>query len=281
MEPDTRATPTAPQEDAQTGDIAPTSDWQTHLRTGDAAAALRRYKDEEAPNEEVLEALRALSEVRFFARAKAWARARRALAQVEAPPERVAEVVDWEEVRRDIEGLETTNKHLNARDAEAVLRGLQEVNTPLLSAEAETQRGTAHVLTGDLGRAKRAFEEALARDPKHHRALTNLGNVALEENRVDDAIAAYEAALRLDESFANAHHNLGVAYRRKGHIDQSVRSIRRAQKAQRRQEAEEARGTLSSLSGRIGRLNGRSLRYALYVLGGALLFFWLRSQGLV
>ena len=280
MERDTRATPTTPQADAQTGDATP-GDWRAYLAAGDAAAALRRYKDEGAPDEEVLEALRALSEVRFFARAKAWAKARRALTRVEAPSEPVAGIVDWEEVRRDVEGLETTNKLLNRRDAEAVLRGVQEVSTPLLRAEAETQRGTAHVLMGDLERAKRSFEEALSRDPKHHRALTNLGNVALEENRVDDAIAAYEAALRLDEDFANAHHNLGVAYRRKGQIDRSVRSIRRAQKAQRRQEAEEARGTLSSLNGRIGRLNGRGLRYALYALGAALLFFWLRSQGVI
>ncbi len=287
MEPETRAdTPSAPQTsapstNAQVSAAAPSEDWRTYLEAGDAAAALRHYKTAQTPSEEVLEALRALSEVRFCVRAKRWAKAQRALAGVEAPPEHVAELSRWEEVKRDIGRLETANKHLDRREVEAALERLQEVSTPLLRAEAETQRGTAHILVGDSGRAKRSFEEALARDPKHYRALTNLGNVALEENRVDDAITAYEAALRLDEDFANAHHNLGVAYRRKGQIDRSVRSIRRAQKVQRRQEAEEARRTLSSLNGRIGRLNGRSLRYTLYVLGAALLFFWLRSQGLV
>ncbi len=256
--------------------------WQAFLETGDSAGALHRYQQDADPfDDAVLDALRALSDVRYHVRAKGWTKAKRAVTRLETPPRSVAEHVDWAALREDLAGLEGSSKRLDQHDPDAALARLAEVTSPLLRAEVETQRGTAHIFMNELAQAKVSFEEALAHDPKHYRAMTNLGNIALEENRVDDAITAYEAALRLDESFANAHHNLGVAYRRKGQIDRSVRSIRRAQKAQRRQDAEEARGTLSSLNERIGRPSRRGLRYALYVLGAALLFFWLRSQGLV
>ena len=254
--------------------------WQALLEAGDSAGALQRYRQNaEPPEGAVLDALRALSDVRYHVRAKGWVKAQRAVMSVETPPPSVSEKVDWTVLVEDLQRLESASKRLDQRNPDAALERLEEVASPLLRAEVETQRGTALIFQNDLTGAKASFERALAHDPKHYRALTNLGNVALEENNVDDAIKAYEAALRLDEDFANAHHNLGVAYRRKGQIDRSVRSIRRAQKTQRRQDAEEARGTLS------GALKGRSvrrwLRYALYGVGGALLFWWLRSQGMI
>ena len=252
--------------------------WQALLETGDSAGALQRYRqDAEPPDEAVLDALRALSDVRYHVRAKGWVKAQRAVTSAPTTPN-VSEV-DWTGLEEDLRRLESTSKLLDQHNPDAALERLEEVTSPLLRAEAETQRGTAFIFQNDLAKAKASFERALAHDPKHYRALTNLGNVALEENNVDDAIRAYEAALRLDEDFANAHHNLGVAYRRKGQIDRSVRSIRRAQKAQRRQDAQEARGTLSGALANFR--GGRWLRYALYGVGGALLFFWLRSQGMI
>ena len=261
----------------------PTSDtWQAHLEAGDAAAALQRYQGSETFDENVLAALGALNEVRLYVRAKGWSKAQKALARIEAPPEQVTNLVDWEDVGEQLGVLESTNKLLDTRNPEAALDTLQHVTSPLLNAEVETQRGTAHILMNDVERARAAFNKALEHDPKHYRALTNRGNLFLEEDNVDEAIAAYQSALRLNEDFANAHHNLGVAYRRKGHIDKSVRSIRRAQKAMRRQEADEAKGSLSgTLAGFGRRLGGRGLRYALYGLGVVLLFLWLRSQGIV
>ena len=273
MEPDT-------QPDIQ---VEPTHDWRTHLERGDSASALRRYQQGADPfDDAILDALKALSDARHYVRAKSWTKAQRAVARVETPPESVAEKVDWAALTEELRGLETSSKRLDKRDPDAALERLEGVTSPLLRAEALTQRGTAYIFMDDLAQAKASFEQALAHDPKHYRALTNLGNVALEENDIDAAIKAYEAALRLDEDFANAHHNLGVAYRRKGQIDRSVRSIRRAQKAMRRQDAEEAKGTLSGTIANLnGRLGGRWLRYGLYGVGAALLLWWLRSQGLV
>jgi tetratricopeptide (TPR) repeat protein len=82
--------------------------------------------------------------------------------------------------------------------------------------------------SGDRVGASRDFAAALDRDPACVSALVNLGNLALEANMLDEARARYEAALRIDERSASAHHNLGVAYRRAGRIADSVRELRRA-----------------------------------------------------
>ena len=149
---------------------------------------------------------------------------------------------------------------------------------PLLEAEAETQRGTAYIFQNETDKAEARFLRALEGDPKHYRAMTNRGNLALEAGRTEEAIEAYQKALTFDEDFVNAHHNLGVAYRRLGKIDKSVQSIRRAQKASRRQDSETARESLSKFGGGLSR---RFLRYALYGGAALVLYFVLRSQGIL
>jgi tetratricopeptide (TPR) repeat protein len=65
-------------------------------------------------------------------------------------------------------------------------------------------------------------------------ALTNVGNLLLEDGALDDAIAYYQAAIRSDEDHAAAHQNLGVAYRRMGRIGDAVRELRKAQRIETR-----------------------------------------------
>lgn len=261
---------------------SPQRDWQAELKAGHTAAALGRYHHAERLDEEVLAALKVLHDVRRHLRAKRWAKAKRALTDIEAMPESVANIVDVEQVAQQLETLGATNKLLDQHNPEVALERLEYVTSPLLLAEAQTQRGTAYIFLDEAAQAKAAFAAALEHDPKHYRALTNRGNLSLEENEVDEAIAAYEAALRIHEDFANAHHNLGVAYRRKGQIDKSVRSIRRAQKAMRREDAEDAKGSLSgALSSFGGRLGTRRGRYTLYAVVAVVLFLWLRLQGTI
>jgi len=70
--------------------------------------------------------------------------------------------------------------------------------------------------------------EALALDEQSVRTIVNVGNMLLEDGAVEEAIVHYEAALRLDDRYAPAHHNLGVALRRRGDRAASVRHLRRA-----------------------------------------------------
>jgi tetratricopeptide (TPR) repeat protein len=97
-------------------------------------------------------------------------------------------------------------------------------------AEAVSKRGVCRLRLGDRGSAARDFNAALQLDPRCVAALTNLGNLALEADQLDTARARYESAIRIDETYAPAHHNYAVLLRREGKIAQSVRELRVAAK---------------------------------------------------
>jgi tetratricopeptide (TPR) repeat protein len=87
---------------------------------------------------------------------------------------------------------------------------------------------------GERDRALRDFSEALAAVPRFAPALTNIGNLLLEEGVFDEAIAHYEAAIRADETYALAHLNLSVAYRKTGRRAAAVRELRLAHRLEGR-----------------------------------------------
>ena len=93
-----------------------------------------------------------------------------------------------------------------------------------------------------------------------------------------DIIDLYERALKIDENFPNAHHNLGVAYRKKGQLNKSVRSLRRAQRTQQRHEVAEARES-------IGKWAGPNFgKYMKWIVWGAVIvagYFLLRAAGYI
>ena len=174
--------------------------------------------------------------------------------------------------------LEKSGTHLGRGRAHEALELLGQTTSPLLGAEHETQRGTAYVFLDDTEAAEAAFRRAGELDPKHYRALTNLGNLRLEAGRTDEAIALYEQAIRLNEGFPNAHHNLGVAYRRKGHVNKGVAAIRRAQKVARRRDSEEARVVVRSFAGTQSK---KYLKWLLYGAAALVVYLLLRSQGVI
>jgi tetratricopeptide (TPR) repeat protein len=251
--------------------------WTEQLRVGQLSEALRSLLQEPGADPEIIHALGELEAVRAALRAKAWDRACRRVAALELPEAvRLAIPSGSAALETQVKQLGASGRHLERGEAETALELLAGITDPLLYAEAETQRGTAHIFLGDPQAAKDAFTRALASDARHYRAQTNLGNVALEEGRVDDAIALYEGAIKLNDGFANAHHNLGVAYRRKGQINRSVQAIRRAQRVSRQRDREEARDALRGFGGlRAGR-GVRWLLYALLALG-ILLLLWTRG----
>jgi tetratricopeptide (TPR) repeat protein len=63
-----------------------------------------------------------------------------------------------------------------------------------LSAEEHNDLGVAYFARGEPSRAAREFDRALALRPDFVRARVNLGDARLALGRVEDAIAAYEAA---------------------------------------------------------------------------------------
>ncbi|VFR23828.1 hypothetical protein ANDO1_3465 [plant metagenome] len=66
------------------------------------------------------------------------------------------------------------------------------------------------VVRGALGRRdveRRAYEDALARNPRHVEAHTNLGVLARDEHRYDEAHCPFKTALSIDPEHAGARNN--------------------------------------------------------------------------
>ncbi|HEX3671430.1 MAG TPA: tetratricopeptide repeat protein [Candidatus Cybelea sp.] len=99
------------------------------------------------------------------------------------------------------------------------------------------KRGVARIGLKARELARADFAAALQARPAYAPALTNLGNLSLEEGDLDAAIARYESAIRADADYAVAYLNLGVAYKRAGRIDDGVRALRQAQRLEQRANA--------------------------------------------
>ena len=90
------------------------------------------------------------------------------------------------------------------------------------------KRGVALINLQRPDDARRAFDDALAVDPRYAPALVNAGNLLLEAGAAEEAIRWYERAMLSDEEYAPAHHNIAVAYKRLGRTGEAVRALRRA-----------------------------------------------------
>lgn len=125
--------------------------------------------------------------------------------------------------------------------AEAALDALLETaRAPDERAFLLNKRGVARIALELRELAICDFTEALAASEGYAPALTNLGNLALENGDIDAAIAQYERAIANDAEYAIAFLNLGVAYKRAGRIDKAVRALRQAQRLERRARAPSA-----------------------------------------
>jgi tetratricopeptide (TPR) repeat protein len=105
-------------------------------------------------------------------------------------------------------------------------------------ALAHNKRALLALARGDRAGAGAALAEALTHDEACVPAIVNAGNLLLEDGDLDGAIARFEVAIRLDPDYPEAHHNLGVAYRRAGRRSDAVRELRRATGLERRRQKE-------------------------------------------
>ncbi len=173
-------------------------------------------------------ALAVLTSVVSHAHRKDWEGATAAL-----PVDRPADWLDWDLLAERLEVLAESQRLKRASDVDGALALLRaSTDRPLgpLLADVLTELGTVQLLVGEREDAAALLERALALRPTHPRALTNRGNLLLEEGDLDGAMTQYRAALDVDFEYAPARHNLGVALRRQGRFAASIRELRRAQR---------------------------------------------------
>jgi tetratricopeptide (TPR) repeat protein len=117
---------------------------------------------------------------------------------------------------------------------------LESADAPHERAFLLNKRGVARIGLEQRELARSDFSAALAASDGFAPALTNLGNLALESDDLEAAIALYERALANDAEYAIAYLNLGVAYKRAGRLDKAVRALRQAQRLEQRARASNA-----------------------------------------
>jgi Flp pilus assembly protein TadD/peroxiredoxin len=95
-------------------------------------------------------------------------------------------------------------------------------------AEANNDLGALLAQGGDLDAAISRFRAALASTPEYPDALNNLGYALLLTGRDQEARALYEKALALQPDFPEVLNNLGLLFGRAGDMDRAERYFRDA-----------------------------------------------------
>lgn len=230
--------------------------WIQAIAVGKTGDALEQIQDKTEISESSLSDLNRLSKIMANLREKHYFHAMELLKFLET------DIIDREQLKNEIGILNQANKVINKHEPAKAIELLGGVGSSLLQAEKYTLLGTANVYSNQNTQAMQNFTKALDFDPKHFRAMTNIGNLQLEAESVDLAIANYENALKINDSSSSALHNLGVAYRKKGKLTKSVNYLKKAQRAKNKELKEEARETIKSGE------NKKAIKYIRYFMIG-------------
>ncbi|GGK32932.1 hypothetical protein GCM10008955_28650 [Deinococcus malanensis] len=234
---------------------------------------------------DVQEALELLTGFQEQIRARRYSKARGTLdgyrealgrAPVQAPEREVVRLAAPPELLETaLAGLDGLQKET---DPAALATGLAPaLSHPLTRAEALNMQGILSALLGDADQGRMRLEEALQADPRHYRALTNLGNLDLEAGDLVSAEKRYREVIDLNPDYDGGHHNLGVALRRQGKVSESVAAIRRGQRLSVRRSQEDTRADMKEQFTRSPVL--RNMRWVFLVVLVLAVVLLMRSAG--
>ncbi len=99
---------------------------------------------------------------------------------------------------------------------------------PMLKLGAYNNLGNLHRATGDLIKAKTAYEMTLQIDPNFAAGYYNLGITLKAIGQFSEAIAAYQQAIELNPNYAEAYQNLGVVLLKLGNVTEGLAAFRQA-----------------------------------------------------
>ncbi|WP_310583479.1 tetratricopeptide repeat protein [Deinococcus sp.] len=215
-------------------------DWAGYLRQGEYRRALAAARIGEAENE-VQAALEVLYDLQDAVRARRLSLAQRQAERLQGHLEAMTQpgvfraILDPAAIGAGLEALLAADRERLTDPQLLEFRLERALAQGLTRAEAFNTLGVLHALQDREAQARQTFGEAIAHDPGHYRALTNLGNMALEGGDATGAERMYRQAIALNGDYAGAHHNLGVALRKLGRVGDSVRAIKAGQRLSVRQ----------------------------------------------
>jgi len=86
---------------------------------------------------------------------------------------------------------------------------------PLMLINAHNDLGCAYYRKKDFESAKKSFETVLALNEKFDKAHVNIGNILCSQEKHDESIKKYNAAIKINSECAVAYNGIGVAYSEK------------------------------------------------------------------
>lgn len=95
-------------------------------------------------------------------------------------------------------------------------------------AEAHKDLGNLLVQQGKIEAAIASYEKAIALDPNLAIAHNNLGNLLVQQGKMEAALASYRKAIALDPDLAIAHNNLGNLLVQQGKMKMAIASYEKA-----------------------------------------------------
>ncbi|MBD2384124.1 tetratricopeptide repeat protein [Cylindrospermum sp. FACHB-282] len=97
-----------------------------------------------------------------------------------------------------------------------------------LEAASFFQQGVMRYNRQDLQGAEFAFRKALQRDGNIGAARNYLGNILMQQNRLDLAVQEYGEAVRLSPNLGEAYYNLGLALQRQEQKEAAITAYRQS-----------------------------------------------------
>lgn len=143
-------------------------------------------------------------------------------------------IAHFNEALRIDPSFDQARYNLNRITAGRTQRGVGDVVMPDPSkedrntAEGKMRAGLSLVAKGRMDEAMAYFQEALKLDPKLAAAHVNLGLAYAYTQRLDQAVVHFRKALKINPGMFEAHNSLGVALARQGKLKEAVPEFKEA-----------------------------------------------------